>query len=579
MRHAPFHIEQLRLSPICIVVTPVVAATPSFPLALNGENPRIGTFFAASHMMPRLNSDPGQTAPRVGGLSRALVALVWIISTTLSSGCGLRNWVHNGFKVGPNYGQPAVAVADHWMDYHDPRVASAEVDLRHWWRTLNDPALDRLIETAYRQNLNLRVAGARILEARAQRQFAAGNLFPQSQEAAATYSRIKSPAPASSFFDRWSADLSLSWELDFWGRYRRAVEAADGELDASIENYDDVLVLLLADVASSYVNYRTFDQRLAYARENVETQEASLRLVQTKNREGAVGVTERDVQQSRQVLEQTRAAIPLLETGKRQANNALSILLGLPPQELSVLLAGPQKTPTVPNEVVVGIPADLVRRRPDVRRAERQAAAQCARIGIAKSDFYPRFSISGNLGAQSTDLSHLFDFPDSMNASLTPSFQWSILNYGRIRSNVQVQDARFQQLAFAYQETVLQAAREAEDSIFGFLQSQDRAKFTAESADAARKALEVTDKQYREGAVDYTPVFIFQGTLAQQQDQLAVAQGDVALNLIRLYRALGGGWEMRLDRDDDRQAREGAAEPSPHPPEEVPPPANSVPKK
>jgi outer membrane protein TolC len=166
-----------------------------------------------------------------------------------------------------------------------------------------------------------------------------------------------------------------------------------------------------------------------------------------------------------------------------------------------------------------------------------------------------------------------------MSASLAPSFQWSILNYGRILSNVQVQDARFQQLVFTYQEIVLQAAREAEDSIFGFLQSQDRAKFTAESADAAQKALEVTNKQYREGAVDYTPVFIFQGTLAQQQDQFAVAQGDVALNLIRLYRALGGGWEMRLQRNGDQQTQQIAAETSSIPSEEVAAPASSVPRK
>jgi outer membrane protein TolC len=219
------------------------------------------------------------------------------------------------------------------------------------------------------------------------------------------------------------------------------------------------------------------------------------------------------------------------------------------PQLLSDLLKPANKIPTPPQNVAVGIPADLLRRRPDVRRAERQAAAQSARIGIAKADLYPRFAIAGSLGASSQSLSDLFSFPQSMTGSIGPSFRWPILNYGRLGSNVQAQEARFGQLSLAYQQSVLQAGREAEDAIYEFAQSQDRAKFLAESADAAQKALEVTEKQYRAGAVDYTPVFLFQGTLAQQQDQYAAAQGEVALNLIRLYRALGGGWEMRLKPD------------------------------
>lgn len=507
----------------------------------------------------------------------ALLLLGYLAFTTFSGGCGLRNWYNNGFKVGPNYGQPLVPIAETWIDYEDPRVSSEERDLSEWWQTFNDPVLNQLEETAYQQNLSLRVAGARILEARALRRFAAGNLFPQSQDVAGSYSRIKTPAPASDFFNQWGTDAAFSWELDFWGRYRRAIEAADGELDASIENYDDALVILLADVASNYVAYRTFEQRIAYAQGNVGTQEDSLERVMKRNREGAVGVTERDVQQSRQVLEQTQAAIPLLETGKRQANNALCVLLGIPPKQLSELLDGAKKIPTAPPNVAIGIPADLLRRRPDVRRAERLAAAQCARIGIAESNFYPRFAISGTLGASSENLSQLFDFPESMTGSITPSFQWSILNYGRLRSNVVVQDARFQQLAITYQDTVLQAGRESENALYGFLQSQKRAKYLAASADAAQKALNVSNIQYREGTVDYTTVFLFQGTLAQQQDQFALAMGDVAQNLISLYRALGGGWEMRLLPDNRLHPVPPPVEPLPVPPEELPPPVKIAP--
>jgi outer membrane protein TolC len=198
--------------------------------------------------------------------------------------------------------------------------------------------------------------------------------------------------------------------------------------------------------------------------------------------------------------------------------------------------------PTAPESIAVGIPADLLRRRPDVRRAERLAAAQSARIGIAVADFYPQISLAGSLGAQSEDLSRLFDFPGSMAASFGPSFRWPLLHYFRLANNVEVQEARFNALVLSYQESVLRAGREAEDSIYAFQQSHARTARVAESADAAEKALGIVIEQYREGAADYTSVYLLQSTVAQQQDQLAIARGSIALNLINTYRALGGGW-------------------------------------
>jgi NodT family efflux transporter outer membrane factor (OMF) lipoprotein len=471
---------------------------------------------------------------------------------TLANGCNLSHWVHNGFKVGPNYGRPEAPVSDSWIDYHDPRVLSDEPDLGEWWRTFDDPVLNSLVDAAYEQNLSLRVAGARILEARARRGIAVGNLFPQVQDAFGSYTRNKvseetSVPVAVDWFSNWEGGFNLAWELDFWGRFRRAVEAADAELDARIENYDDVLVLLLSDVAASYVEYRTFQERLIFARENVEIQAQSYQLAQDKFNAGAT--TERDVHQAKQVLEQTRALIPELEAGMRGANNALCVLLGVPPRDLAEMLAGPQNVPVAPPEVAVGIPADLIRRRPDVRRAEREVAAQSARIGIAEADFYPRLSLIGTLGVQADDFDSLFDTPDSMVGAVGPTFQWAILNYGRILNNVRAQDARFQELAFAYQDTVLRAGREAEDALVAFLKAQEQTERLEASVEAAQRALEITDDQYRLGAVDFTPVFLFQSTLAEQQDQLAASRGNIAISLIAVYRALGGGWEMRLSRE------------------------------
>src|SRR5262249_6966633 len=302
-----------------------------------------------------------------------------------------------------------------------------------------------------------------------------------------------------------------------------------------------------------YIQYRTFQERLTYARQNVEIQTRAYKLAQDKYQGGAT--TERDVQQAKQILEQTRALIPELETGMRQANNALCVLLGLPPRDLAQSRRGADPIPPTPRTAAAGIPAALLRRRPDVRRAEREAAAQSARIGIAAADFYPRISLIGTLGVRAEQFKDLFHAPESVAASIGPSVQWSILNYGRILNNVRAQDARFQQLAFTYQDTVLRAAREAEDAIVAFLKAQEQAESLAASVAAAERTLEITFDQYRLGAIDFTPVFLFESTLAQQQDQLAFVRGTIALNLTRLYRALGGGWEMRLSRDGGDHAR------------------------
>jgi outer membrane protein TolC len=270
-------------------------------------------------------------------------------------------------------------------------------------------------------------------------------------------------------------------------------------------------------------------------------------LASDKFKNGAV--TERDTTQARQLYEQTEALIPLLEIGKRQAANRLCILLGMPTTNMDAILGKGRGVPVTPREVIVGVPADLIRRRPDVRRAEREVAAQSARIGVAVSDLYPHFSILGTIGVEAEEFGDLFDTPGSLIGEISPGMRWDILNYGRLVNNVVVQDARFQQLAYAYQDQVLNAGREVEDAMVEFLQSQEQVKHLDASTSAAGRTVEITRDQYSQGAVDFTAVFVFESNLTTQQDQLAVAQGDIALGLIGVYRALGGGWQIRCGAD------------------------------
>lgn len=476
-----------------------------------------------------------------------------IVATVLMllSGCtSTREYFANGFKVGPNYCRPAAPVAESWIDTEATNLNIGPVDDAAWWRTFNDPVLDVLVEEAYRQNLTLRVAGLRIMEARAQRAIAAGNLFPQQQQAFGDYTRtgISQGSRFGAIFNdpysTWTLGGNLAWELDFWGRFRRAVEAADANLDASVENYDDVLVLLIADVAQSYTDIRIAEQRLAYARENVRIQQGSLRIAQDRLREGAT--TRLDVTQAQTDLSNTEASIPILEASRRQAANRLCILLGMPPQNLDGILNETRGIPKTPAQVAVGIPAELLRRRPDVRRAEREVAAQSAMIGVATSELYPHFSIGGTIYLDAMSFDDLFDI-NSIAGNVGPAFNWNILNYGRLVNNIRVQDARFQQLAVQYQNTVLQANAEAENALVAFLKSQQQVRSIAQSAEAARQSVEIVTTQYQEGKSDFNRVFTVQRVLTQQQDQLAIVEGSVAQNLIQLYRALGGGWQIRLN--------------------------------
>jgi NodT family efflux transporter outer membrane factor (OMF) lipoprotein len=478
-----------------------------------------------------------------------------LIVAVLACGCtGPLQYIRNGFKVGPNYGRPPAPVAREWIDANDVRVRSETDDLSKWWTVFNDPILDSLICEAYRQNLSLRVAGFRVLEARAQLLIDVGSLFPQKQAAVGDFTQTgfsletanrnfsSSGSGLRRWFPQWDQGFNLSWELDFWGRFRRAVESDAASLNASVENYDDVLVTLLGDVASNYVQMRTFEQRIKYAEENVKLQQTTLRIVNGKVKVGLVD--ELDAAQARSTLEQTEAVIPELKIGQRQAANRICILLGMPPEDLERRL-GPGQIPVAPPDVAVGIPADLLRRRPDVRRAERQAAAQSALIGLAESDYYPHIFINGSFTYSAAQFPDLFQ-QRAFAGTVGPSFTWNILNYGRILNNVRLQEARFQELVATYQNTVLSAAEDVENGLVTFLRAQEREKSQNACVKDADMAVRIALAKYTAGTIDLTRVTLLQQTLVQQQDTLMQAQGEIALGLIQTYRALGGGWQIRL---------------------------------
>jgi NodT family efflux transporter outer membrane factor (OMF) lipoprotein len=470
----------------------------------------------------------------------------------LACGCtSFRDYVHNGFKVGPNYEKPPAPVAKNWIDGDDIRQKSEDDDLTAWWKVFKDPTLDSLICQAYHQNLTLRQASFRILQARAQLAVSVGNLFPQTQSMSGSYTRNAISllnANGSVFFagkrwyQQWAYDFNLGWEIDFWGRIRRAIEANEATLDASVEDYDDVLVTLLGDIATNYIQIRTLEQRIEYAKTNVEIQIETLKIV-----EGGVKakiLNELDLDQARSTLEQTQAQIPELEISLRLANNQLCILLGIPPEDLHAKL-GAGAIPTAPLEVAIGIPADLLRRRPDIRRTERQAAAQCAVIGVSESEFYPHISFNGTMGWTGQRLKNLLK-EEAVAGNLGPAFTWNILNYGRLLNDVRFQDARFQELVAAYQQQVLDAQREVENGLVTFARAQVRTKYQSQSVTDAEKAVKIALAQYTAGVIDLTRVTLLEQTLVQQQDTLAQAQGEIALGLVQTYEALGGGWQIRL---------------------------------
>lgn len=458
-----------------------------------------------------------------------------------------------GCNVGPDFVAPKVTVNGGWRDRNDPRLATGGAIDREWWKRFDDPALDQLVELAYRQNLPLKIAGLRILEARAVLGVAVGEQVPSNVApiGSASVTKASRATPNAGEFDttygEFQVGFDVLWEVDFWGKYRRGVNSAEAAYLATVADYDDALVALTAEVARTYVVIRTLQVLVDQARQNVAVQEEGQEIAESRFRNGAT--SELDVAQATNLLETTRATIPKLLSRQTQAENALSTLLGQPVGHLRSLMGKPTGIPAAPARVAVNVPAELLRRRPDIRGAELRAAAQCERIGMAEAELYPSFVLQGSIGSVTNvgtpSATPLFGL-DTLAASTGASLFWPILNYPRILENMRAEDARFQQALVLYANTVLVAAQEVEDGITGYLRNQDAVGFEERAVAAAESAVDLAFVQYREGAVDFQRVLDTQRVLLSSQQSLAQTRSDSITSLISLYKALGGGWEIRL---------------------------------
>lgn len=447
--------------------------------------------------------------------------------------------------VGPDHEEPTIELPPAW---HEASLPAASEESGPWWQRFGDPILDGLVERALDQGLDLREALARVEEARALRGVAGAQRLPSLDASLAYVRRGESDnSPFGAFVpdtSLYSMGLDAAWEVDLWGRVRRSVEAADADYAATVEDARAVAVTVAAETAFSYVDLRAFRSRLAIARRNVELQEQTLELVRGRFDAGLVG--ERDLAQALTILESTRARLPALEIGARSAENRLAVLTGVAPGTGTDEWSEERAIPVPPLAIAVGVPADLLRRRPDVRRAERDLAAQVARIGVAEAERYPQLTLSGNLGLESDDLSDLFE-SDSGVFGIGPSLRWNLFDGGARRGRVEAQDARAEGARVRWERAVLVALEETENALTRFAREQSRRASLGEAAVQARNAIELAQTQYVEGLTDFQAVLDSQRTLADLEDELAQSEASIATSAVALFKALGGGWEARPD--------------------------------
>jgi NodT family efflux transporter outer membrane factor (OMF) lipoprotein len=445
--------------------------------------------------------------------------------------------------VGPDYAPPEVSAPEQWSAELEGGLNAHRTEtqaLASWWEALNDPTLTSLIERAIEGNLDLRTARARVRQARARRGISKADLFPTLDAAGSRrWTRSSEETGAGTKRDFYAVGFDAGWELDVFGGVRRSVEAAEADVEASEEELHTVLVTLLAEVALNYVEVRTFQARLSTAETNLATQEETYALVLARFEAGLT--TQLDVEEARYNLENTRAQIPTLQTGLEQAGNRLAVLLGEDPGTVGDELSEREPPPVTPLEIAVGVPADVVRQRPDIRRAERELAAQTARVGIATADLYPKFTLSGSIGLESLALDNLF-LSGSRTYGIGPGFTWPVFNAGRIRQNIELQNALQEQALIQYEAAVLAALEEVENALIAYADEQVRRQSLTEASQAAQRAADLAEIQYSSGLIDFQVVLLAQRSLLSLEDQLSVSEGEVTSNLIRLYKALGGGW-------------------------------------
>lgn len=458
-------------------------------------------------------------------------------ASLLAAGCA---------TVGPDYVKPDTSFSTTWHSELKGGLIVGEMNprtLAAWWSTLNDPELSSLIDRAVSGNLDLKKTRARVREARARRGIAKTGLFPTFNAAgSATWtesSNDNGTIRTSETSDLYTASFDAGWEIDIFGSVRRSIEAAEADVGASQEDLRDVLVSLLAEVAINYLDLRTFQSRLAIAEGNLEAQNETYQLTLWRYQAGLSD--ELSVQQARYNLDNTRTQLPTLRTGKEEALNRIAVLLGEQPGKVHSLLEQRVSMPVIPLKLAIGVPADVLKNRPDVRRAERELAAQSARIGVATANLYPKLTVSGFIGIETLSVSNL---PTSQKWALNvgPGITWAIFKAGAIRQNIEVQSALHEQTLIKYEAAILSALKDVENALVAYTEEQNRRDDLREAAQAAQKAVELAKYKYQSGLADFNNVLEAQRSLLTFQDQLAQSNGTAISNLVRLYKAFGGGW-------------------------------------
>lgn len=451
--------------------------------------------------------------------------------------------------VGPNYVRPTTVVPAHWHTAPSAGLESPDpAELATWWKGLGDTQLAGLVERAVAGNLDLKQARARVREARARRAGATAGAFPTLDTAGAVTRSGSSGAGGtgggSTTQTLYAAQFDAGWEVDLFGSVRRSVEAAGADLNAQEEELRDVLVSLVSEVALNYVEVRTGQERLKQAEANLASQEETFRLAESRRQAGLTDALA--VDQARANLESTRAQVPSLRTGTEEAKNRLAVLLGLAPGAVHEELADAKPIPVAIGEVAVGVPADVLQRRPDVRRSERELAAQTARVGVATAELYPKLALSGSIGIESLSARGLVRAATKL-WNLGPKVSWALFDAGAVRANIEVQSAGQEKALAAYEASILTALEQVENALTGYAEESVRREALKAAARAARSSADLAERKYDAGLIDFLAVLDAQRSRFSAEDQLAQSEGAVTSNLVRLYKALGGGWTSFAD--------------------------------
>ncbi|WP_045094890.1 efflux transporter outer membrane subunit [Legionella fallonii] len=457
--------------------------------------------------------------------------------------------------VGPNYKEPKKQVAQHWPK-KDASVKEAPFVNAKWWKVFHDPVLTSVINKGYENNLSLQSAGVKVLQTRAQLAQATGQLYPQQQALMGNYNynrigggQFQSVLPQT--FDTALLGFTSTWEIDFWGKYRRAIQSNNAAFLASFAAYDNALVTLTADIASIYIKIRTLETKIKVTKANIQVQTIGLKIATARHNAGQTGLV--DVEQAQAELSETQASLPSLVNELQRQQDALAVLLGTVPNGANDLLRKSRGIPKAPMTIAVGIPKEALAKRPDIYQAREEAIAQSEAIGAAKANLFPALSLAGTFvfSSNSVGSNSITDLFQWQNRAITagPTMTWPILNYGQITNSVRAQDAAFQQALLNYMNLVLKAQQEVQDNISGYIEAKKAEHYLIQANNAAKETLKLTLIRYKEGETDFTPVLNAEQQLLRIQTSLANAQGDIPQAVVALYRSLGGGWQIRDGND------------------------------